>query len=49
MSLYQVGMQAAQYQTLFGESVLMFLGVIWAVAIALYFYARAMKAKAVLR
>ena len=49
MSIYQVGMQASEYQALFGEGVLMFLGVIWAVAIALYFYARAMKAKGVLR
>lgn len=49
MSIYQVGMQAREYQTLFGEGVLMFLAVIWAVAIALYFYARAMRSKGVLR
>ncbi len=49
MSLYQVGMQAKEYQALFGEGVLMFLGVIWIVAIALFFYARAMKARGVLR
>ena len=40
---------AAQYQALFGEGVLRFLGVIWAVAIALFLYARWMKAKGVLR
>ena len=49
MSLYQVGMQSREYQALFGEGVLMFLGVIWVIAIALFFYARAMKAQGVLR
>ena len=49
MSAYQVGMQAKEYQTLFGEGVLMFLGLIWVIAIALFFYARAMTAKGVLR
>lgn len=49
MSLYQVGMQAAEYQALFGDSILMFLGFIWIVAIVLFLYARAMKAQGVLR
>jgi len=49
MSVYQVGMQAKVYQALFGEGVLMFLGLIWLIAIALFFYARAMTAKGVLR
>ncbi len=49
MSLYQVGMQAREYQALFGDSVLMFLGFIWIIAIALFLYARAMKTKGVLR
>ncbi|QNO28202.1 hypothetical protein EEB18_004390 [Sphingopyxis sp. OPL5] len=49
MSVYQVGLKSAEYQALFGAGVLGFLAVIWVVAIALFFYARAMAAKGVLR
>lgn len=49
MSIYQVGLKSAEYQALFGAGVLGFLAVIWVVAIALFFYARAMAAKGVLR
>lgn len=49
MSLYQVGLQAREYQALFGEGILIFLGFICIIAVALFFYARAMTAGGVLR
>lgn len=49
MTLYQFGMNYDKTAAAMGESAVMFNVLIWAIAIALFFYARAMKANGVLR
>lgn len=49
IALYQFGAKWTEFMQLFGTGPMIFTGVIWAIAIALFFYSRAQAAAGVLR
>jgi hypothetical protein len=48
-TFYQLGAQLSEFMRLFGQGPMIFTAVIWAIAIALYLYARRQAASGVLR